>query len=134
MGLGLLANDALTYGERNLENVPHIGLSLAGYKRGGKKRLRIADVQVDDSEEIKVGEKVTKKKLVIVGGGWVSLSSSSSFFNDAFTEARFNRVRLELLRISIPIYGTSHSFPIKITFSFIRCSVRSFVPICFNFQ
>lgn len=76
--LSLLAFDASTYSETNRhnlrDNVPFDPLKLRGVneRRGGKKGLLVADVMVDDEEELerKSQGKGEKKKLVIIGGGW----------------------------------------------------------------
>lgn len=66
---GLLAYDATTYSDRELEKVNLDPLAL-NPTRGGKKNLKIAEVLVDDSDSKSFTTSKVKQRLVIVGGGW----------------------------------------------------------------
>ncbi|POW00493.1 hypothetical protein PSHT_13011 [Puccinia striiformis] len=67
--LGLLAYDATTYSEKNIERVPVQPLAL-NPNRGGPKNLKIANYLVGDQDDPEFEKLCDKPKLVIIGGGW----------------------------------------------------------------
>jgi len=81
--LGLLAYDATTYSERNIERVPVQPLALNPI-RGGPKNLKIANYLVGDHDDPEFEKLCDKPKLVIVGGGWGAMGLINSLEPDSY--------------------------------------------------
>lgn len=69
---GFLIHDAFTYQDRHVDKVQPELISFREGKnaRGGSKRLKVANMLVDDELDEDKPDKPIKKRLVIVGGGW----------------------------------------------------------------
>ncbi|KAA1137726.1 hypothetical protein PGTUg99_007683 [Puccinia graminis f. sp. tritici] len=81
--LGLLAYDATTYSEKNIERVPVQPLALEP-TRGGPKNLKIANYLVGDQDDPEFEKLCDKPKLVIVGGGWGAMGLINSLEPDSY--------------------------------------------------
>ncbi|KNZ53903.1 NADH dehydrogenase [Puccinia sorghi] len=81
--LGLLAYDATTYSEKNIERVPVQPLALNPI-RGGPKNLKIANYLVGDHDDPEFEKLCDKPKLVIVGGGWGAMGLINSLEPDSY--------------------------------------------------
>ncbi|POW08372.1 hypothetical protein PSTT_07631 [Puccinia striiformis] len=81
--LGLLAYDATTYSEKNIERVPVQPLAL-NPNRGGPKNLKIANYLVGDQDDPEFEKLCDKPKLVIIGGGWGAMGLINSLEPDSY--------------------------------------------------
>ncbi len=68
----ILAHDALTYREANVDKVPLHPLALAP-NRGGPKNLPIVSAYPEDEQDEVSKNLAAKERLVIVGGGWAAV-------------------------------------------------------------
>ncbi len=68
----ILAHDALTYREANVDKVPLHPLALAP-NRGGPKNLPIVSAYPEDEQDELSKNLAAKERLVIVGGGWAAV-------------------------------------------------------------
>ncbi|WAR63956.1 hypothetical protein PtB15_16B115 [Puccinia triticina] len=81
--LGLLAYDATTYSEKNIQPSPVQPLAL-NPTRGGPKNLKIANYLVGDQDDADFEKLCDKPKLVIIGGGWGAMGLINSLEPDSY--------------------------------------------------
>ncbi|KAG6331259.1 hypothetical protein ID866_7829 [Astraeus odoratus] len=74
IGAGIFIHDAFTYTDKHIDRVPVSPLALHP-ERGGPKNLPIVSALLGDEEDEEARKLNEKPKLVIVGGGWGTIST-----------------------------------------------------------